>query len=174
MALPLRRAQGLGIACRPATDADLPVLAETYVSTRAEEVAQTGWPVETQQRFLLQQFEAQHRHYRAHYPNAQWLVIERDGVPLGRLYVEEWEREFRLIDIALLPQARGGGIGGALLEDVIEAAAARGKGVSIHVERMNPAMRLYLRLGFAKTDEHGIYDLMERPAGRTGQLNTAS
>jgi len=173
MPLPLDRAQRLGIACRPATEADLPVLAETYVSTRAEEVAQTGWPLEAQHRFLTQQFEAQHLHYRAHYPNAEWLVIERDGVPLGRLYLEEWEREIRLIDIALLPHARGGGIGGALVEDVIDAAAARGKAVSIHVERMNPAMRLYLRLGFAKVDEHGIYDLMERPAG-AGQANTAS
>jgi GNAT superfamily N-acetyltransferase len=162
---PLRRAERLGIACRPATDADLPVLAETYFSTRAEEVAQTGWPVEAQHRFLLQQFEAQHRHYRDHYPKAEWLVIERGGAALGRLYIEEWERELRVIDIALLPAARGGGIGGALLEDLIDDAAATGKAVSIHVERMNPAMRLYLRLGFAKVDEHGIYDLMERPAG---------
>jgi ribosomal protein S18 acetylase RimI-like enzyme len=158
---PLRRAAALGVSCRPATDADLPVLAETYFSVRREEVAQTGWPEADQRRFLEHQFDAQHRHYRAHYPSAEWLVIERAGVALGRLYLEEWPSELRLIDIALLPHARGRGIGGALLEDLIEAAAAKGKPLSIHVERNNPAMRLYLRLGFAKIDEHGVYDLME-------------
>lgn len=162
---PLRRAERLGIACRPATDADLPLLAETYFSTRAEEVAQTGWPVEAQHRFLLQQFEAQHRHYRDNYPTAEWLVIEQAGAPAGRMYLEERPQDLHLIDIALLPEARGSGVGRALLEDLIEAADAAGKGVSIYVERMNPAMRLYLRLGFVKVDEHGIYDLMERPAG---------
>ncbi|HMC91920.1 MAG TPA: GNAT family N-acetyltransferase [Allosphingosinicella sp.] len=158
---PLPRAAALGVSCRPATDADLPVLAETYFSVRREEVAQTGWAAADQQRFLDHQFDAQHRHYRAHYQNAEWLVIERAGVAAGRLYLEEWPGELRLIDIALLPQARGGGIGGALLEDLMEAAAAKGKRLSIHVERNNPAMRLYVRLGFAKIDEHGIYDLME-------------
>ncbi|MBV9932129.1 MAG: GNAT family N-acetyltransferase [Alphaproteobacteria bacterium] len=159
---PLRRAAALGVTCRPAAEADLPVLAETYFSTRREEVAQTGWPPEMQQRFLQHQFDAQHRHYRAHYPAAEWLVVERADAPIGRLYLEEWDTELRLIDIALLPEARGAGIGGALLEDLIEAADAKGKPLSIHVERNNPAMRLYLRLGFAKTDEHGVYDLMVR------------
>jgi GNAT superfamily N-acetyltransferase len=157
---PLRRAAALGVTCRTADEADLPLLAETYFSTRREEVAQTGWPLEAQQRFLDHQFGAQHAHYQAHYPAAEWLVIERDGTPLGRLYLVEWESELRLIDIALLPEARGGGIGTALLEDLIEAARDKGKPLSIHVERNNPAMSLYRRLGFAKADEHGIYDLM--------------
>jgi ribosomal protein S18 acetylase RimI-like enzyme len=157
---PLRRAAALGVTCRAAEEADLPVLAEVYFSTRREEVAQTGWPPQAQHQFLAQQFEAQHSHYRAHYPKAEWLVIERGGAPIGRLYLEEWEKELRLIDIALLPQAQRGGIGTALLEDLVEAAGGKGKGLSIHVERYNPAMALYLRLGFAKVDEHGVYDLM--------------
>jgi len=157
---PLRRAAALGVTCRAATEADLPLLAETYFSARREEVAQTGWPLEAQQRFLDHQFGAQHAHYRAHYPTAEWLVIERAGLALGRLYLDEWESELRLIDIALLPGARGGGVGTALLEDLIEAAAGKGKPLSIHVERNNPAMKLYRRLGFAKADEHGVYDLM--------------
>jgi ribosomal protein S18 acetylase RimI-like enzyme len=159
---PLRRAAALGITCRAAGEADLPLLAETYFSTRREEVAQTGWPAEQQQLFLAHQFDAQHRHYQANYPTAEWLVIEKAGEAIGRLYLDDWESELRLIDIALLPAARGAGIGGALLEDLIEAAAGRGKTLSIHVERNNPAMRLYRRLGFAKAGEHGIYDLMER------------
>ena len=159
---PLPRAARRGIACRPATEAALPVLAQTYFSTRIEEVAQTGWPVEAQRNFLIQQFEAQHRHYRTHYPDAEWLVIERDGVPLGRLYLDIRPDDLHLIDIALLPEGRRGGIGGALLEDLIEAAQADGRSVTIFVERNNPAMRLYRRLGFEKVSEEGVYDLMRR------------
>lgn len=159
---PLRAAAALGLSYRPATDDDLPFAASLYASTRSEELAQTGWPDEIQHAFLAQQFDAQHRHYRQHYPAAEWLIVERAGERIGRLYIEEWEREFRIIDIALIPASRGRGIGGAILADVLAQASAAGKAVSIHVEKHNEAMRLYHRLGFAKVDEHGVYDLMER------------
>jgi GNAT superfamily N-acetyltransferase len=162
---PLNAAARLGIACRPAGDGDLGFLALVYASTRLEEVAQTGWPLEAQRQFLAHQFDAQHRHYRQHYPSAEWLVIERDGVAIGRLYVEEWPDQIRLIDIALLPDHRGGGAGSAILADLMGMAAAAGKPLTIHVEKNNPAMRLYRRLGFEPIDEHGVYDLMEWKPG---------
>lgn len=158
---PLKAAASLGIAYRPALDDDLPFLALVYASTRVEEVARSGWPIETQQQFLLHQFDAQHRHYRQHYPAAEWLVIERGGVAAGRLYIEEWPDQIRLIDIALLPDQRGTGAGGAILEDIMDMARAAEKPLTIHVEKNNPAMRLYRRLGFEPIDEHGVYDLME-------------
>ena len=162
----LRAAAALGVSYRESTEADLPFLAEVYASTRTEELAQTGWTDEMKQQFLAHQFDAQHRHYRRHYPEAEWLVIERDGKGIGRLFREEWPSQMRLIDISLLPEARGRGIGGAILADLMGEAAGAGKPLSIHVEQNNPAMRLYLRLGFVKVDEHGIYHLMEwSPAG---------
>ena len=162
---PLNAAARLGIAYRPASDEDMGFLALAYASTRLEEVAQTGWPLETQHQFLAHQFDAQHRHYRQHYPAAEWLVIEREGAAAGRLYIEEWPDQIRLIDIALLPDHRGAGAGSAILSDLMDMATAAEKPLTIHVEKNNPAMRLYLRLGFAPIDEHGVYDLMEwRPS----------
>jgi GNAT superfamily N-acetyltransferase len=158
---PLRSAAALGVSYRPSTDEDHPFLATVYASTRLEEVASTGWPEEMQLQFLAHQADAQHRHYRRAYANAEWLVIERGGEAIGRLFLEEWSDQVRLIDIALLPEGRGGGVGSAILADLQDMAAAAGKALTIHVERNNPAMRLYLRLGFAKIDEHGVYDLME-------------
>ena len=158
---PLRAAAAFGVSYRPMTDHDLPFAAALYASTRHEELAQTGWPDELQHAFLAQQFEAQHRHYRQHYPNAEWLIVERAGERIGRLYIDEWGREFRIIDIALIPSSRGAGVGGAIVADVLAEGAAAAKVVSIHVEKENPAMRLYRRLGFVPVDEHGAYDLME-------------
>lgn len=158
----LRRAGALGVSVRPMIDEDLPFAAAVYASTRAEELAQTGWPAEMQQAFLAQQHEAQHHYYRSHYPDAEWLIVECGGAPVGRLYLVECEREFRVIDIALLPAARGRGIGSTLLADILAAAAAAGKNVSIHVERNNPALRLYHRLGFALVEDQGVYLLLER------------
>src|SRR5688500_1918182 len=100
---PSRAAAALGISYRPIGEADLPFLFAVYASTRAEELAITGWTDEIKQQFLTQQFNAQHAHYQRHYPDAEWLVIERGGEPAGRLYMEEWPSQIRLIDIALLP-----------------------------------------------------------------------
>ena len=162
---PIRSAARFGISYREASDDDLPFLAEVYFSTRREEVAQSGWPVEQQVAFLTLQHEAQHAHYRKGYKGAQWLVIERRGEGIGRLYLLEGAEEVRIVDIALLPDARGGGIGEAILRDVGADASSRGKPVTIHVEKFNPARRLYDRLGFEPIEDKGVYDLMEwRPA----------
>jgi GNAT superfamily N-acetyltransferase len=157
---PLRAAARFDIAYRPFTDADLPLIERLYVSTREAEVAQTGWPEDAQRAFLAQQFEAQHRHYRTHYHDMEWLIIERAAQPIGRLYLFEAEDEFEIVDITIGPEARGEGIGAAILQDVFDLARPTGKRVSIHVEKNNPARRLYLRLGFIMIEDRGVYDLM--------------
>ena len=160
MPIPNRVAEH-GLSYRPATDADHNVLSRIYASTRAEEVARTGWPPEQQREFLQMQFEAQHAHYHEHYPDAQWLLIVQGIIPVGRLYLEDWPSQLRIIDIALLPEFRGRGFGEAILRDLMEDTAPTGRKVSIHVEKTNPAMRLYERLGFAKVEDKGVYDLLE-------------
>ena len=129
------------------------------------------WTEAQKSAFFDMQFRAQHAHYQGNYPNAFWLVIERDGVSVGRLYFVRWAKEHRLIDIAILPEHRGQGIGTAILHDLFVDAADRP--ITIHVEKNNPAMRLYARLGFRPIGEHGVYDLLERVPG-TAQVNTAS
>ena len=169
---PSREAARHGIAYRPMADADLPFVAALYASTRAEEVAATGWPVDVQRAFLAQQHHAQHVHYARCFPDAERLIVERAGEAIGRLYLARLGEEVRIVDIALLPAARGGGIGGAILRDILADAAGRGRAVSIHVEKTNPARRLYERLGFVLVEDRGVYDLMERRpdgAGAAGQ-----
>jgi len=139
----------------------MPMLEQIYASTRAEELAPTGWDDKQKADFLKFQFTAQHDHYQAHYPEAAWLLITLGATPVGRLYIEYWTRELRIIDIALLPRYRGRGWGAAILQDLMDDAAQAQRAVSIHVEKTNPAQRLYKALGFVKLEDKGVYDLME-------------
>jgi ribosomal protein S18 acetylase RimI-like enzyme len=148
MSFELRAASRQGLSMRPMTDEDLPFIAVLYASTRAEELAATGWPEAMQRAFVAQQHDAQHRHYRAAYPGMLWLVVEQAGRPIGRLYLDAGPDRFRVVDISFLPEARGRGHGGALLRDLIAAARASRRGVGLSVRHGNPARRLYERLGF--------------------------
>lgn len=152
------------LTLRPITELDRPVLWQIYASTRAAELAQTDWPPEQQQSFLDQQFSAQHAYYTQHYNPARFCVIEQDGQVIGRLYVDEWANEIRIVDLALLPEFRNHGYGTQLLKAVLAEGQAKRKPVSIHVEQFNPAQKLYARLGFQPVDTHGVYLLLRTPA----------
>ena len=154
------RAARAGLTFRPMTDADLQFLARLYASTRAEELAVVPWSPVQKLAFLQQQFAAQHAHYQKYFAGADFLVIERAGGSIGRLYVSRGRDEHRIVDIALLPEHRRHGLGAALLQDLLDEAGRAGKAVTIHVEKFNPAMTLYRRLGFAAVAEEGAYDLM--------------
>lgn len=155
------------------TDADTGFTALVYASTRIEELANTGWSRAQLEAFLTQQHNAQHHHYITHYPGLQrYAIVDASGdggsgggsggaEDVGRLYLYPGRRDLRIVDIALLPGARGRGIGAALLADVKADAAARALRVSIHVERNNPARRLYERMGFTVVKAaNDVYDLM--------------
>lgn len=150
------------ITLRKINPADEIFLRAVYASTRAEELALVDWADAQKEAFLQMQFNAQRSHYETHYPGADFLVILRDDEAVGRLYLGRLSAEFRIIDIALLPQFRAQGIGSKLLNDIIAEAKAAGKPVTIHVERFNRALRLYQRLGFAVVEEGPIYLLMRK------------
>jgi GNAT superfamily N-acetyltransferase len=111
--------------------------------------------------FLAQQFALQREQYRQHYPGAEWLVIEREA-PIGRVYVRRGSTEVRLMDIALVPELRGGGLGTRLTRALLDWADAQALKVTLHVEPFNPAYRMYRRLGFAYVRSTGVYHFLER------------
>lgn len=162
------------VTLRPIRGEDAPLQLRIYASTRAEELAQVDWSEAQKDAFLRQQFDAQSRHYAVHFPDARFDVIECDGDAAGRLIVWRGPDEIRVVDIALLPAFRGRGVGEGLLRPILDEAAVLGLPVRIHVERANPARRLYARLGFAPIGEQGIYFQLEWRAAASAQENTAS
>jgi ribosomal protein S18 acetylase RimI-like enzyme len=148
---------------RPVRDGDREFLVELYASLREQELAQVSWDDATKRAFVEHQFSAQDAHYRGNYPGATLDLVEVDGARAGRLYVHRGPSDIRIMDIALVPEFRGRGIGTGLLRDLMAEADASRRKLSIHVEMNNPARSLYARLGFEPAGEHGVYVLMERP-----------
>jgi ribosomal protein S18 acetylase RimI-like enzyme len=150
------------VRLRPAGPEDAELLLAVYASTRAEELAAVSWSESQRAAFLRSQFVAQDAYWRAQRQNATWDVIEVDGRPAGRLYVDRLAEEIRIVDITLLAELRGAGIGAGLLAQVLDEGDAAGLPVTIHVEQSNRARHLYERLGFERIGGTGVYDLYER------------
>jgi ribosomal protein S18 acetylase RimI-like enzyme len=149
------------VVLRPVTLDDRDFLVGVYGSTRDEELSLVDWADGHREAFIRMQFDAQDQQYRELNPVATFDVIMVGGQPAGRLYVERRPTDIRIIDISLLPDFRGAGVGGHLLAELIDEAAASKRSLSIHVELHNRAAELYTRMGFVAVAEHGVYRRME-------------
>ena len=151
----------MSVTLRTANPDDEAFLHELYCSTRSEEISGWGWDASQQQAFLRLQFIAQRQHYEMAYEGADHKIVLLEDRPAGRILVFRSEQEYVLVDIALLPDQRGGGIGTALILKLLDEAKHAGKGVSLHVEKHNRARKLYQRLGFETVGDSGVYFKME-------------
>ncbi len=145
----------------PVSSSDEPFLVKLYASTRAEEMTLVPWDGEQKQAFLQMQFEAQNRYYRERYPNASFDLIRFNDCPVGRLYLAELADEIRIIDLTFLPAHFDPRIFVALIEEILQKAAQVGKPVRIYLEDYNPQTEIFVRLGFQKIGEYGIYFLWQ-------------
>lgn len=151
---------------RKINEKDFPFLKKVYRSTRENELDSTGWDETQKSGFIEFQFNAQHAYYMNVYKDAEFQIIKSDSTDIGRLYIWNTEHQIRIIDIAILPEYRGKGVGTKILSDLIQESEQSGKKLNIHVEYFNPALRLYERLGFKKADDTGVYLFMERLPGK--------
>ena len=145
---------------RAATPADEAFLFRLYQSTREEELS--GWDPQLRAGFLTMQFAAQQRGHRGAYPAAERSIIELKGEPVGSFLAHRGNAQLRLVDLALLPEARGLGIGGSLVQELIQEAAAAGRVFALQVACTNRARNLYQRLGLRVIADDGVYASMER------------
>lgn len=134
-----------GLRLKDCDERDLPFLRVLYRQTRDDELAGTGWAEAERMAFSDQQFGMQHIHFVSHFPHAHFFVLQREGRDIGRYYLDVTGEAWHVVDIALVSDARGQGIGTALLRATRDLAPA----VTLSVAVNNPAaMRLYQRLGF--------------------------
>ncbi|MFS8086003.1 MAG: GNAT family N-acetyltransferase [Acidobacteriota bacterium] len=145
------------LSLRPNTPDDDGFLRQVYDSTRRDELDAWGWDAQQQRLFLDLQFKAQTEQYRQCYPKADSELILLNGNPVGRILIDRGETDILLIDIALLAEYRRLGIGTYLIRGLLDEART----VRLQVQRSNPALRLYQRLGFLPIAGDQIYIEME-------------
>ena len=150
------------ISLRQAEEKDGLFIEAVYRSTREEELKFTNWTEEQKTAFIMMQSMAQMAEYKTNYPGAVLEIIVYKKRDAGRFYTWENDQEIRLVDITLLPQYRGKGIGTVILGDLIKRSDKVQKKISLHVDPINPALHLYLRLGFIHIKNNGRHYYMER------------
>jgi ribosomal protein S18 acetylase RimI-like enzyme len=140
---------------RLAVPADEPLLRNLHKATRAADFVAANLPPATLEMLLEQQYRAQAAGYAAQFPDATSLMVLYRNQPVGGLMLVAGERCWHVIDIVLLPSARGQGIGTDVIDAVLRAATAGDANeVTLSVLFNNAAARrLYRRLGFAETGE---------------------
>jgi len=153
------------LTTRPALPEDKDFFFHLYVGTREQELPAFGWNDQQKQAFLQMQFNAQQRWYETAYPQAEWRIVMLEGKPVGRTIVDRGEAGATLVDIALIPETRGAGLGTRLMQELLERCHAEAIPMRLQVLKTNPAQRLYQRLGFRTVGEDQLYLQMEwRPS----------
>lgn len=94
----------------------------------------------------------QREFFADHWPLLR-LAIDIDGALGGFLDLDESPERIRVENLELAPAHQGHGIGTAVLVSVQQRAALHNQPVGLQVLKVNPARRLYERLGFRQTGE---------------------
>jgi hypothetical protein len=111
----------------------------------------------------------QHKYYTEHFSDAEFLIIQRNEHPIGRLYLHRRRDEIRIIDIALLSEYRVAGTGTCLIGYILADAKTQRFPVRLYVEKFNRALRLYQRLGLIP---HDFLSSLKRFCPSTAQVLT--
>jgi ribosomal protein S18 acetylase RimI-like enzyme len=149
------------ISFKTISPSDQSFIEKLYRSTREKELSITNWPEDQKQRFCIMQSIAQEADYKKNYKDASYQLILYKNKAAGRLYLWETDKEIHIIDISLLPEFQGKGIGRQILTDIIQSAKEKNKIVALRVVPDNPAKKLYEKLGFNTISKEATRDYME-------------
>jgi GNAT superfamily N-acetyltransferase len=138
---------------RPAGAADLDFLVALRLATMAPQFARQG---------IVHSAE-EHR-LRAEYRLDAAQIIEHAGRPIGLLKLLRADDTWEVRQLQIAPGFQGRGLGGAVLRRVIAEADAQRAPLTLGVLKLNPARRLYARLGFAICGESDDSFAMRRAA----------
>lgn len=153
------RAQGVlqAFVLRPVAPDDEAVVRRVFAAVRERELGLL--PPDQQALFLNHQLGAQRADYRRRYPDAREDLILRDGEPAGRLFTARTPDALRVLDLALLPEQQGRGLGTAVVRALQREAGDRP--LRGYTESFNPACRWLERLGFRRAGALDVHVLFE-------------
>lgn len=137
-----------GLSLRPMTASDKVFIESLYRSTR-DDLRSLHAEEDFIDELIESQRRAQTQGYGDMFPNAMYFVAEHYNERIGRVVLDFGQNEVRIVDIALIPAARGRGFGGQILQSVQLVASKVMAPVTLTVRFDHlPAKQLYARLGF--------------------------
>lgn len=148
------------VELRVAAQEDANFLYSLLKTTMQEYVTQIwGWDEHWQQKYFQENFE----------PGKERVVV-LEGKDIGVISIEQREDEVFLSKIYILPEYQRQGIGTYLINAVLDRAFRSGLPVMLHVLKVNPAKKLYERIGFVEVEETETHFLMKAipPAKEVG------
>lgn len=120
-----------------------------------------GMPKELQSSLLNLQFQSQQQHYYTHWPDAEHKLLIYNKRPIGQVIIDKSDNIFHIIDISIFPSLQKQGIGTQYLLALIEEAKAVNISIKLSVDKKNPALALYKRIGFTVISDDEIYCVMK-------------
>ncbi|MGE0623241.1 MAG: GNAT family N-acetyltransferase [Pseudomonadales bacterium] len=135
-------ANELQVTFRDVTDADFEWLITLRQETMGPHLERSGRPLSPAE---------DRRRVQQDYQHIQ--ILETDGVSIGMLKVIKTRDAWKVVQIQIVPDHQGRGIGSQVLAGLLAKAADADAPVVLSVLRVNPAKRLYERLGFRVVGE---------------------
>lgn len=150
-----------GVDLRPATPADEPFLRNLMTRTIADELGAWAWPEAIRADLLQTQYTARATAMRSTWRDLDDRIISIQNQAAGRIAIARTADEVWIVDLLVLPERRGSGLGTTALRLVLDEATRLGKPVRLHVNITHRASRFYERLGFVKAGGSDVHHLME-------------
>jgi ribosomal protein S18 acetylase RimI-like enzyme len=140
------------LSFRPVTDADYEYLYRLHEASMRCYVEQAygPWDEALQRRIFAERWRPD-----------RVRIVQVDGEDAGALELIPGPSRVQIEGIRLMPACQRRGIGTQIVSDVLRDAHMRGQVVTLRVLKVNPARRLYERLGFVVVGENGPSWLME-------------
>ena len=130
-----------------------------FAEQKQQEFLQLHLPSPTLEQLIRSQYDIREQSYSASYADYQKLTVMLENQPIGILRIGRAQLTacLRLVDIVIDKTHRCQGIGHQVLEQFFELARAKALHVDLHVQKDNPALRLYQRLGFCICGETELH-----------------
>ena len=164
----LRDSRG-SVAFRAVDDGDDALIRRLFADSRAADFAHLPGTDAAVQAIVDLQFRAHSLMLATQFPDAMHEVITAGGIAVGRIVTASVPGGIRVVDIALLAEHQGRGLGSAALSALLDHADETNQAVELSVWGLNEsAIRWYLRFGFIGADTApdtvGGWLSMSRPA----------
>src|SRR5262245_64394049 len=110
------------ISLRAESSADEPFLHRLVIEAVTQELAAESWPEPMRSHLIGLQYAARRQAVRTHFPDGHSRIILVDDREAGWLFFACLADEVRLVEIMILVELRGRGIGSMVIRCLIENA----------------------------------------------------